>query len=514
MFSKILSCGIRGVEGYPVMVEADVSDGLPGFVMVGYLSQEVREAEQRVRTALKNTGYSLPPKKVTINLSPADVRKEGTAYDLAIAAAVLCSLGQIEAQSIGKCAFFGELGLNGCVRPVKGILSRVYAAAEAGMERCFLPIDNVLEGTAVRDVEIVGVGDVREMAELLKAPEKIKGRWFDGSLFQEKEQIDYEVDFSEIRGQETVKRASQIAAAGMHNILFIGPAGTGKTMAARRIPTILPPLSLEESIEVSKIYSICGLLEKDKPLLTRRPFRSPHHSVTPPALVGGGSSPRPGEMSLASAGVLFLDELPEFSARILDLLRQPMEERSITVARLNGAVAFPADTMVAAAMNPCKCGFYPDRGRCTCSDTQIRTYLSRISGPFLDRMDIGVEVPPVAYDDFQNKGLPILDSKTMGERVAAARSIQRERFKDSKTEFNSRMSKAELAGCCALSDEEHSFLKQIYKMYGFSARAHDKILKTARTIADLEGERKISKIHISEAVSFRSFEKKYWGFRG
>ena len=514
MFSKILSCGIRGVLGYPVMVEADVSDGLPGFVMVGYLSQEVRESEQRVRTALRNTGFVLPPKKVTINLSPADVRKEGTAYDLAIAAAVLCSLGQIEAAHVDKCAFFGELGLNGCVRPVKGILSRVYAAAEAGVERCFLPTDNILEGTAVRGVEIVGVRDVKEMAELLKAPEKIRGKRFDGSLFQEKELIDFDVDFSEISGQETVKRASLVAAAGMHNILFIGPAGTGKTMAARRIPTILPPLSLNESIEVSKIYSICGLLEKDKPLLTRRPFRSPHHSVTPPALVGGGKSPRPGEMSLASAGVLFLDELPEFSARILDLLRQPMEEGSITVARLNGAVVFPADTMVAAAMNPCKCGFYPDRGRCTCSETQIRTYLSRISGPFLDRMDIGVEVPPVAYDVFQRKALPVQDSKTMRERVAVAREIQRERFKDSSTEFNSHMSKTEIVKYCSLSDEETMFLKQVYKAYGFSARAHDKILKTARTIADLAEEKQIGKMHISEAVSYRSFEKKYWAFRG
>ncbi|MEF9954424.1 MAG: YifB family Mg chelatase-like AAA ATPase [Clostridium sp.] len=512
MFSKISSCGIRGVEGYPVTVEADVSDGLPGFIMVGYLSEEVREAQERVRTALKNSGFSLPPRKVTINLSPADIRKEGTAFDLAIATAVLCCLGQIEAEHTGECTFIGELGLNGKIKPVKGILSRVYAAIERGSRRCFLPQENVLEGTAVKGIEIVGVNELKEMVELLAHPEKIKGQRFDGSLFTEEERIRYDVDFSELNGQKMVKRASSVAAAGMHNILYLGPAGTGKTMAAKRLPTIMPPITLEESIQVSKIYSICGLLPKDKPLLTTRPFRNPHHSITSQALVGGGRNPKPGEVSLASGGVLFLDELTEFPVRILDLLRQPMEDRKITVARLNGAIEFPADSMLAAAMNPCKCGHYPDRSRCTCTDTQIRQYLSRVSGPFLDRMDIGVEVSPVSYEDLKG-GNERENSESMRKKVWEARQIQADRFKTGDTKFNSQMGKEQVREFCHLSKEDEAFLKAVYQKYGFSARAYDKILKTARTIADLDGKKQIRIEHISEAVSYRSFERKYWGFR-
>lgn len=512
MFSKINSCGIRGVEGFCVTVESDVSDGLPNFIMVGYLSEEVREAQERVRTALKNSGFSLPPKKVTINLSPADIRKEGTAFDLAIAAAVLCCLGFIEAEATARSAFIGELGLNGEIKPVKGILSRVYAAMEAGITRCFLPRENVLEGTAVSGIEIVGVSDVKQLVALFKDPEKIEGKQFDGSLFKEEDRLCYEDDFADLIGQKTVKRASQVAAAGMHNILYIGPAGTGKTMAAKRLPSIMPPITLQESIQVSKIYSICGLLPKDKPLLTVRPFRSPHHSVTAQTLIGGGRNPRPGEISLASGGVLFLDELTEFPVKLLDLLRQPMEERKITVARLSGAIDFPAETMIAAAMNPCKCGSYPDRNRCTCTDTQIRQYLSRISGPFLDRIDIGVEVPPVSYDAL-HKQKESENSESMRKRVWEVREIQKERFKDSKVGFNSRMGKPEIREYCSLSQKDSCFLKAVYQKYGFSVRAYDKILKTARTIADLDGKKQIGTIHLSEAVAYRSFEKKYWGYR-
>lgn len=512
MFSKINSCGVRGVEGFRVTVESDVSDGLPNFIMVGYLSEEVREAQERVRTGLKNSGFSLPPRRVTINLSPADIRKEGTAFDLAIAVSVLCCLGQIEASDTVESAFIGELGLNGEIKPVNGILSRVYAAMEAGLTRCFLPQENVLEGTAVNGIEIVGVSDIKEVAALFRQPEKIEGKRFDGSLFREEDRVRSDVDFSELTGQETVKRASQVAAAGLHNILYIGPAGTGKTMAAKRLPTIMPPLTLSESIEVSKIYSICGLLPKDKPLLTTRPFRSPHHSVTPQTLIGGGRNPKPGEISLASNGVLFLDELTEFPVRILDLLRQPMEDGRITVARLSGAVNFPAETMIASAMNPCKCGYYPDRNRCTCTETQIRQYLSRISEPFLDRLDIGVEVPPVSYEALHNNK-ESTTSATMRRRVWEARQIQAERFKNSKTGFNSRMGKSEVREHCKLSHKDSEFLKTVYQKYGFSARAYDKILKTARTVADLNGEKQINTAHLSEAVAYRSFEKKYWGFR-
>lgn len=516
MFCKINSFGVRGVEGYGVLVEADVSDGLPCFTMVGYLSQETREAEQRVRTSLRNAGFAMPPKKVTVNLSPADIRKEGTAFDLAIGAAVLGCLGHVRTEGIESSAFAGELGLNGEIKPVKGILSRVYAAVEQGITRFFLPADNVSEGTAVKGIEIVGVRDLKELADLMNHRHRIKGRYFDSRLFEERMSRLPEIDFSDICGQETVKRACQVAAAGMHNILLIGPAGTGKTMAARRIPTILPPLTLEESIFVSKIYSICGLLPKDQPLLTSRPFRKPHHGITFSALAGGGSNPKPGEISLASKGILFLDELPEFPVRILDMLRQPMEEHSITVSRLNSTVSFPADMMVAAAMNPCKCGYYPDPGRCTCTDAQVRSYLSRVSGPFIDRMDIGVEVPPVPYEALEageGKKKKGLCSAQLRDGVMAAREIQRRRFQDSSTVFNGQMEKREILQHCGLDREDTAFLKRVYKTYGFSARAHDKILKTARTIADLDGKEQIDRIHLSEAITYRSFEKKYWGYR-
>lgn len=512
MFSKISSCGIRGASGYVVTVEADVSDGLPCFIMVGYLSEEVREAQERVRTALKNSGFLLPPRKVTVNLSPADIRKEGTAFDLAIAVSVLCCLGGIEAGAVRESVFIGELGLNGEVKSVKGALPRVYAAMEAGLKRCFLPDENVLEGTAVRGIEIIGVRSMRELSDELQHPDLLRGHFFDGSMFEEEERSKYEVDFSELSGQEIVKRASMTAAAGLHNILYLGPAGTGKTMAAKRLFTIMPPITLEESIEVSKIYSICGLLPASKPLLTSRPFRSPHHSITAQALVGGGRTPKPGELSLATHGVLFLDELTEFPARILDLLRQPMEERKITVSRVNGALEFPADTMLAAAMNPCKCGYYPDRNRCNCTDTQIRQYLNRISGPFLDRIDIGVEVPPVSYDELKHRSGKE-NSETMRKKVYVGRQIQKERYRNSQTEFNSRMSSAELEEFCGLSQKDDLFLKEVYQKYGFSARAYVKILKTARTIADLDQKRQIERVHLSEAVSYRSYEKKYWGFR-
>lgn len=510
MFSRINSFGIHGVEGFPVTVEADVSDGLPGFIMVGYLAEEVREAQERVRTALKNSGCRLPPRKVMLNLSPAGVRKEGTAYDLAIAVAVLCCLGEICREGLEQWAFIGELGLDGRVKPVSGVLSRVYAAFRAGIRRFFVPQDNVLEGTAVAGLEIVGVRTLQELKEILQKRRETEGKWFDGSLFRPGEDQEFDVDYEEIQGLPMVRRACEAAAAGRHNILFIGPAGTGKTMAARRLPTILPPLSLEESIEVSKVYSICGLLKKEEPLLKIRPFRSPHHSITPRALAGGGRSPRPGEISLASHGILFLDELPEFPVHILDLLRQPMEEKRITVSRMNGAVEFPADTIVAAAMNPCKCGFYPDMDRCTCSDMQIRRYLSRISGPFLDRIDIGVEVPrqPPSPPGGRAKGE---SSAAMRERVIEAAGRQEERLKGTGLRFNSQMKRKQIEEFCRLPETEQRFLNQIYEKYGFSVRGYEKILKTARTLADLDGKKEIGREQLGEAVAFRSFERNYWG---
>lgn len=512
MFSKINSFGVHGVEGFPVTVEADVSDGLPGFIMVGFLSEAVREAQERVRTALKNAGIHLPPKKMMVNLSPGDIRKEGTAYDLAIAAAVLCCLGEASEAGLEKSAFIGELGLDGCVKPVKGVLPRVFAAAGQGIRRMFVPSENTAEGTAVKDIEIIGVNSLSELAGILSGRIEAAGQWFDEAMFREEDRLSYPVDYDEMLGLPTVRRACQAAAAGRHNILFIGPAGTGKTMAARRLPTIMPPITLEESIEVSKIYSICGLLKKEEPLIRARPFRSPHHGITAQALAGGGRNPRPGEISLSTHGILFLDELPEFPAALLDLLRQPMEERMITVTRLNGAVEFPADAMVAAAMNPCKCGFYPDLGRCTCTETQIRRYLSRISGPFLDRIDIGVEVPRQAQPFVTGKKRGE-SSASMRERVMAARQIQQERFKGEECRFNSQMGKRQIENCCGLKKSDERFLNDVFRAYGLSARGCEKILKTARTLADLDEKKQIGRGHLGEAVSFRSFEKKYWGFK-
>lgn len=511
MFSKIHSVGITGIDGYLVQVEADVSDGLPGFVMVGVLASEVREAQDRVRTALKNSGYRLPPKKVTINLSPADRRKSGTGFDLPIAIAVLCASGIVEPSGLEEAVLVGELGLAGEVKPVRGILPMVMAAKEAGRRRFFLPKENVNEGVLIPGIEIIGVESVQELAALLNHPENIEGVWcHHGAPFQTPAMDVYDVDFSEVHGQLLLRRATEIAVAGQHNILYIGPAGTGKTMVAQRIPTIMPSLSVEENLEISKIYSICGELPPSSPLLTRRPFRSPHHSISPQALAGGGRNPKPGEMSLASRGVLFLDEFPEFQKRTVELLRQPLEEHKVVLTRVYGSCVFPANFMLAVAMNPCYCGHYPDRNRCRCTDGQIRAYLSKVSKPILDRIDICVEAAPMAYEELSGNGKNE-DSGTIRKRVEQAREIQEKRFEGSPIYFNSEMSGAEIRRYCRLSKKDEDFFGKMFRERGMSARAYGKILKVARTIADLEGEAEISHRHLCEAIGYRSLEEKYWG---
>lgn len=510
MFSKVYSAGIRGVEGYLVEVEVDASDGLPGYSMVGYLAPEVREAEDRVRTALKNSGFKLPAKKVTVNLSPADIRKDGTAFDLPIAIAVLAAFGVVDLSGLKESVLVGELGLNGEIKPLRGILSIVSAVSKKGIRRCFLPAKNAKEGTIVEGMEIVGVSSLRELAEQLNCPGLITPICNAWEESREGKQL-YGMDYAEIHGQLLLKRATEIAVAGMHNILYIGPAGTGKTMVAQRIPTIMPRLSREESIEISKICSICGILSADQPLLSHRPFRSPHHTISPQALAGGGRIPKPGEISLASRGVLFLDELPEFHKSTLELLRQPLEEHSIIISRIYGAYKYPAEFMLAAAMNPCDCGFYPDRNKCTCSETQVRHYLRRISKPLLDRIDLCAEAAPVTYDEIHDKSPDLESSAVIRLRVEAARQIQKKRFEDLDLYFNSRMRGSELARFCGLGVEEERFLKKVFTSLDLSARAYGKILKVARTIADLEGSEEIRKVHLAEAIGFRSLEDKYWG---
>lgn len=509
MFSKVLSGALKGIDGSLVQVEADVSNGLPGFQLVGYLASEVKEAQDRVRTAIRNAGFRLPAMKVTVNLSPANIRKEGTAFDLPIAVAVLTSYGQIgRTELLQDSAWIGELGLDGSIKPVMGTLSLMTAFREAGVRRCFLPALNQQEGLAIEGIDVIPVDCLQDVVAMLNSPELLTPlRRSDPDVGLRAEYAD---DYREVNGQRLLKRATEIAVAGRHNILYIGPAGSGKSMIARRIPTIMPPLSAKERLEVSKIYSVCGLLPRGKALLSERPFRSPHHTISPLALTGGGKVPRPGEISLASRGVLFLDEFPEFQRRTIEVLRQPLEDRKITIARAHGSCEFPADFMMAAAMNPCPCGFYPDRSRCNCQESQIRRYLSKISRPLLDRIDICAEAAPVTFREVRGEG----DNETSAEirtRVEGAWEIQKTRFEGTELCFNSEMGGREIKRYCRLQPEEEAFLQEVYQKLGLSARGCQRLLKVARTIADLDGKVQIGREHLSEAAGYRGLEEKYWG---
>ncbi|MBQ4424412.1 MAG: YifB family Mg chelatase-like AAA ATPase [Lachnospiraceae bacterium] len=508
MYSKINTIALFGLEGLLIRVECDTSNGLPEMSMVGFLGSEVREARDRVRTAMKNTGYSLPPKRITVNLAPADIRKEGTSFDLAIAAALLTSadllrLGPLQEETV----FLGELGLDGKLIPVSGILTMVGAAKAAGFRTCVLPADNAAEGALVEGIRVIGLESLDQLEMLSEgvlaaAPCRIR------ELLQEESERDT-VDFSEVNGQRAMRRAAEIAAAGRHNLLFIGSPGSGKTMIARRIPTILPTLSLEEALEVSRIYSISGMLSRERPLILRRPFRSPHHTISPFALVGGGRVPRPGEISLANHGVLFLDELPEFQKSALEALRQPLEDRVVSISRVQGSFRFPADVMLVAAMNPCRCGYYPDRNRCRCTEAEVDAYLKRISRPLLDRMDLCVEAPPVGYSELTGREKNE-DSASIRARVEAARERQILRFAGTGILFNARMSGRDVKKYCRITAEEERFLKAVFEQKGLSARSYHRILKVARTIADLKGSENISLEDLAEAVGYRGPEEKFW----
>lgn len=498
MFCSIYSFSLSGIDAMLVKVEVDVSNGLPCFDMVGYLAGEVREARERVRVALRNSGFAIPAKRITVNLSPADERKGGTAYDLAIAMGILCDMGDLPAELTEGYGMLGELGLDGSVRAVPGVLPCVIAAKEAGLSAVLLPEANASEGALVRGIRIYGVKTLQEAF-----------MHFAGTAAEIEESAAWEPaesksngDFSDIHGQFLAKRAAEIAAAGMHNLLLCGPPGAGKTMLAERIPGILPKLSFEESLAITKVYSVAGLLPEGEGMIRSRPFRAPHHTVTMTALTGGGRTPKPGELSLASGGVLFLDELPEFPRGSIEVLRQPLEERKIIVSRLTGSVAYPAAFMLVAAMNPCPCGYYPDRNKCRCSEEQIHRYENKISRPILDRIDLRVNVPCLPPGDLAGAGTAESSSEIQ-RRVERARTLQEERYKGTPYRYNSEVPGKAIRGLFSIGAEAEAEGNQYAIRTQCTARGYHRMWRVARTIADLSDSADITLDHVAEAVTYR-----------